>query len=231
MKIIGHRGARGIELENSLTSIRAAMRLAVDALELDIHRTQDGQLVVIHDKTTGRVAEQNVRIADTTLQELKSIPLKNGQTIPNLEEVLSVAEDQELYIDIKDEGCAQELLRLLGQHPKVRASFVSHHVSELAKIRQLEPNAHTYIYFLKAKNILPRPIKWVRTAQSIRATGIGLDKLFLNPVTYRLAIRAGLKVYVYSVSTAWFAHLILRLFPKVDIATGHPERLNKLKHP
>lgn len=229
LKIIGHRGVRGVELENSLSSFRAAMRSAADAIEFDIHRTRDGKLVVIHDDKTGRVAKQNVRISDVTFNELRRIELKNGQTIPTLNAVLDIAGSRELYIDIKDKGCIEELLRILKQHPEVQPTFISRHASELKKIRELIPNAPTYIYFLKTENIVPRPIKWVRIAQDIQATGIGLNKLFLNPITYNIAMRAGLKIYAYPINSAWLASLILFCYPRLDIITDHPDKLNKLR--
>lgn len=220
---------RGVELENSLSSFRAAIRSAADAIEFDIHRTRDGELVVIHDDKTGRVAKQNVRINDVTLSELRHIELKNGQTIPTLNEVLDITGSRKLYIDIKDRGCIEELLRLLRQYPEVRPTFISRHATELKKIRKLIPSAPTYIYFLKAENIVPRPIKWVRIAKNIQATGIGLNKLFLNPVTYNFAKRAGLRIYAYPINNAWLASLILFCYPGLDIITDHPEKLNKLR--
>lgn len=220
---------RGVELENSLSSFRAAMHSTADAIEFDIHRTRDGKLVVIHDDKTGRVAKQNVRINDITFNELRSIELKNGQTIPTLKEVLDIAGSRELYIDIKDKGCIKELLRTLRQHPEARPTFISRHASELKKIHEIIPSAPTYIYFLKAENIVPRPVKWVRIARNIQATGIGLNKLFLNPLAYGLAKRAGLKIYAYPINSAWLASLILFCYPGLDIITDHPDKLNKLR--
>jgi len=227
-KIIGHRGARGIELENSIASIRAALALDVDGVEFDVHRTSDGEIVVVHDGTTRRVADRNVRVNETTFKELQSLQLKNGQRIPTFEDVLKLAGDKPIYIDIKDDGCAEKLLQILKKYPKANVGFVSARAQELEKIRKLDPKVPTSIYFLKAKMIVPRPIKMVRTAQRIHATGIAIDKLFLNPITYRLALRSGLDMYVYSVGTATLARLLHILYPRISFATGHPERLNKV---
>jgi glycerophosphoryl diester phosphodiesterase len=227
-KIIGHRGARGIELENSIASIRAALALDVDAVEFDVHRTSDGEIVVLHDDTTRRVADKNVRVNETTFKELQTLQLKNGQQIPTFEDVLKLAGSKPIYIDIKDSGCAEKLLRVLRKYPKARVGFVSARTQELEKIHELEPQVPTSIYFLKAKTIIPRPIKMVRVAQRIHATGIAIDKFFLNPITYHLAIRSGLDMYVYSVGTATLARLIHTLYPRINFATGHPERLHKV---
>jgi glycerophosphoryl diester phosphodiesterase len=226
MKIIGHRGTRGTELENSLASIRAALQLDLDAIEFDIHHTSDGVLMVIHDSTTARVADQVVRISDVTYAELSKIQLRNGQHIPTLKEVLKLAGSHPLYIDIKDTGSAEPLVRLLKDYPEADITFVSFLPAELKRIRELLPHAHTYVYFRKREYLVPRPFKMFHTAERIDATGISIDKLFLNPVLYTLARRRGLNMYVYSIGSLTFARLLARFYPAVDLCTSHPERLN-----
>ncbi len=227
MKIIGHRGARGTELENSLASIRAALDLNIDGIEFDIHHTKDNVFVVMHDPTTKRVATENVRIQNVTFAKLRTIHLNNGQSIPSLQEVLAIAGNQLLYIDIKDAGSAEPLLQLLHKHPEANIVFVSRLPEELRLIRTQLPTAITYIYFLKAENPLPHPLRMVRTAQDIRATGLALDKLIINPLTYWVARKRGLRIYVYSVGSRALAHVLLWLYPTIDLMTSHPERLNQ----
>lgn len=227
MRIIAHRGAGGQELENSLSSITAAFRLDVDAIEFDIHRTADGILVVMHDATTGRTAETNVAISDVTFEELRAVTLRNGQAIPTLEEVLAHADDHHIYIDIKEAGCAAALARLLKSYPRLRLTFVSFLPGELQAIRKLLPGAETYIYFRKSEYFVPRPRKMVAMARQIEASGIAIDKFFLNRLLYRLARRYELSMYTYSIDTALAVRIIRRLYPGIDIATKHPERINR----
>jgi glycerophosphoryl diester phosphodiesterase len=226
-KIIGHRGARGIELENSLASIQTALALDVDALEFDVHRTSDGKIVVLHDASTRRVADKDVRVNETSFDDLQKLKLNNGQSIPRLEDVLEIVGSKPIFIDIKDADCAGILVQILKRFPKVRAGFVSTLPSELQKVRELQPETPTYIYFLKAKTIIPRPIKMVRVARDIHATGIAIDKLFLNPITYYLARRSGMQMYTYSVGTASLARFFKLLYPHIDFATSRPDRLRK----
>lgn len=228
IRIIGHRGVKGTELENSPSSFQAAFELPIDAIELDVHRTKDNKIVVIHDDTTKRVADRDVHINDVTLAEIRQLNLKNGQHIPTLDEILSNAVGHQLYLDVKDMDCAALIVQLLKNYPGLNVGFVSRHASELQQFRALLPDAQTYIYFLKAENIIPHPIRWVRIARSIQATGIGLDKAFLNPITYSLAMRAGLKMYTYSVDTALLARVLHLLYSQIDFCTGYPERLIKV---
>ena len=59
MKIIAHRGAAGLALENTLESIKAALKLPVYAIEIDVRRTADGELILLHDHHTGHVSKKN----------------------------------------------------------------------------------------------------------------------------------------------------------------------------
>ena len=227
MKIIGHRGARGTELENSLASIQAALALDLDAIEFDIHRTRDDQLVVMHDATTKRTAGEDVRIADVTLDELRHVRLQNEQAIPTLEEVLQLAGDHALYIDIKDEGTVPLLLQLLKQYPAPQITVVSRLVHELTAVRAERPDIPAYLYFLKAEHPLPRPIHMVHVARRAGITGLALDKLIINPITYRLAVRSGLRMYCYPIQSLRGARLLHFLYPRVDIMASRPEKINR----
>lgn len=227
MKIIGHRGSRGTELENSLASFRAAVKLKIDGFEFDIHRTLDGQLVVMHDDTTGRTANKKLRINDATFAQLQKIQLKNGQPIPTPAEIFDIAGDFPIYLDIKDSGCADKIVELLRAYPAAKVTLVSFRPAELERVRKLLPDAPTYIYFLK-KKLQTRPIHMVRVALQIHATGIAIDKVAMNPLTYFLARSKGLKMYSYSIGSIHLARLYHWLYPELDLCTSQPERLVRL---
>ncbi len=83
--IIAHRGASGYEFENSLAAFRAARDRGADAVELDIHATADGALVVHHGEKLGPHF-----IAHSSLAEVRNHPLPNGEPAPTLDEALGV---------------------------------------------------------------------------------------------------------------------------------------------
>lgn len=89
-KIFGHRGAAGNYPENTLLSFEKALEFGVDGLELDVHYSKDGHLVVFHDFF---MKDSNEKVSDKTLAELKKILIVNGDysdTIPALEDVLQL---------------------------------------------------------------------------------------------------------------------------------------------
>lgn len=74
-KIIGHRGAAGLELENTATSIKRALALNVPTIEIDLRLTKDEKLVVCHDSDLARVANDPRKIRKLTLNQLKKFRL------------------------------------------------------------------------------------------------------------------------------------------------------------
>ncbi len=86
--VFAHRGGRGIAPENTLAAFQKSFDLGVDVLELDIHATKDGELVVMHDQTVDRTTDGKGSIADKTLAEIKILDAgfswtnDDGKTFP-----------------------------------------------------------------------------------------------------------------------------------------------------
>lgn len=108
-RIVAHRGASEQAPENTLSAFRRAWELGVECVELDVHVTKDGQVVVMHDATTKRIGGRDRKIADQTLAELRELdvggwksPAFRGERIPTLGEVLAtVPQGRTLFVEIK----------------------------------------------------------------------------------------------------------------------------------
>lgn len=96
---IGHRGAKGHNPENTLISFQKALELQVDSVELDVHLSLDGELIVIHDETIDRTTDGEGFVKQFTASELK----KYG--IPTLSEVFDLV-SQKCFINIELKGIA-----------------------------------------------------------------------------------------------------------------------------
>lgn len=92
MRIIGHRGARNIWAENSLSGFRNVCGLGVDAVELDVHLSSDGEIMVIHDPLLDRTTDHRGPVGHLSRAALAKVTLDDtlGETIPTLSEVLDV---------------------------------------------------------------------------------------------------------------------------------------------
>ena len=73
--ITAHRGNSTDFPENTLLAFKSAISLGVDWMELDIHKTKDGQIVAIHDYDTGNLGDRNLQVAEVTYDELKSVDM------------------------------------------------------------------------------------------------------------------------------------------------------------
>lgn len=106
---IGHRGAKGYEPENTLISFEKAIDLNVDVIELDVHLSLDGELIVIHDETIDRTSKGKGFVQQFTALELK----KFG--IPTLTEVLNLVNRScFINIELKGIGTAKPVLDLIN---------------------------------------------------------------------------------------------------------------------
>ncbi|MDI1316169.1 glycerophosphodiester phosphodiesterase family protein [Flavobacterium sp.] len=114
MHKIGHRGAKGYVAENTLISFQKAIDLDVDGIELDVHLSSDGKVMVIHDETIDRTTSQKGLVKNFTSGELEA------SRIPTLEAVFDLV-SQKCFINIE--------LKAYETADKV-AELIEHYVSE-----------------------------------------------------------------------------------------------------
>jgi glycerophosphoryl diester phosphodiesterase len=95
--VIAHRGASGYEYENSRAAFRRAIMLDADGVELDIHATRDGALVVHHDPEIPGFGP----IAQLTTSEARQVRLRNGEPVPLLAEILELVGERDVWIEVK----------------------------------------------------------------------------------------------------------------------------------
>lgn len=102
--IVGHRGARNLWAENSLSGFRNLLDLGVESVEFDVHLSSAGELLVIHDATLDRTTMRTGRISELAAGEYRSVILKDtDERIPTLQEVLEIytRSDLELHVELK----------------------------------------------------------------------------------------------------------------------------------
>ena len=156
--IIAHRGASKQAPENTMAAFTRALELNAGGLELDVHLSSDGHLVVTHDEEVGRTSNGKGLVKDKTFDELKSLdfgswfsPKFRGEKIPELKEVLQLIAgwDGLLNIEIKngpvfypgiEKAVADEIRKYKLTHRTIISSF--NHYS-LVEIRKIDPEIKT----------------------------------------------------------------------------------------
>ena len=133
----------GVEPENTLRSFVAAQQAGLDVIELDLHLSKDGALVVMHDADVDRTTDGRGPIADKTLAELRALDAGRGERVPVFEEVLEAVRSP-LQAEIKDVAAARALAEVMKDRdlaPRVEVS--SFHDEAVAEIARLVPGVRT----------------------------------------------------------------------------------------
>lgn len=150
-KIVGHRGARNLWPENSMEGFRRTLELGVDAIEFDVHLTDAGELVVIHDATLERTAEATGVVRELSPTDRSAIRLNgSSEGIPTLDEVLALfasSRPVDLHVELKADGggvpyrgleaLAAEAIRRHGLTG--RSLLTSFNLDVLAECRRVAP--------------------------------------------------------------------------------------------
>ncbi len=113
--VIAHRGASGHEPENSLAAFRRAVELGADGVELDVHATRDGRLVVHHDA----VIPGRGRLCELDADVVRGHRLVNGEPVPLLSEALEAIGKHDVWVEVKalDPRVDEALLGTLDDGP------------------------------------------------------------------------------------------------------------------
>lgn len=111
MIITGHRGAAGHAPENTMISIRKALEMGADRVEIDVQQTSDAQIVALHDRSLDRTTPKKGKVSNYSWEELKNIAADNDfpeefpeARIPLLTEILDTIAryDAKLLIEVKE---------------------------------------------------------------------------------------------------------------------------------
>jgi glycerophosphoryl diester phosphodiesterase len=190
--VIAHRGASAVEVENSLAAFRAADRLGADGVELDIHATRDGALVVHHDPVVA-----GVHIPGTTESVVRSRRLPNGEPPPLLEEALAaIGPRLRAYVEIKTLPAAWDarLFAALdaGPNPAGYAvhSFDHRVVARLGRARPMLPRGVLMVSY---------PVRPLVPLQDVGAVACWQERSLVDEALVETLHIAGTQVIVWTV--------------------------------
>ncbi len=227
--MIAHRGASAQRPENTLPAYALAVEQRADMIEIDLHLTRDGAVVITHDESLAGLGGAG-EIADATLAEVRALDAGGGERVPTLDEVLdgfgsAIAFNLEIKWGGKGlypglEEIALEAVTSRGLLE--RTLFSSFKDPVLAKLRALSGEAR--LALLLSPRDAARPVE--------RARAVGAEAL--NPwfrlVTGGLvedAHAAGLAVFPYTVDPERQMRRLLDLGVN-GLFTNHPARMRRL---
>lgn len=213
VEIVAHRGASHDAPENTVAAFKLAWEQKADGAELDIHRTRDGKIVVIHDKDTKRTCGTQLSVADTTLDELRKLDAGRwkgekfaGEKLPLLEEMLATTPlGKKVFVEVKcGPEVVTELLRVLtavGLKPE-QTPVISFNADVIAAIKKARPALPGYwLVGLKKKAEEKRTAEeLIARAKELKADGLDLGATDALDGGFAAKIKgAGLRLDVWTI--------------------------------
>ena len=186
-KVWAHRGASGYRPENTLEAFELAIRQGADGIEMDVHTSADGELIVMHDENVDRVTDGTGLIKDMTLAQLKELKVSTPAEpsgiyhIPTLAEVLELMRTTDMMVNIElknsicfypgMEGKILKLVKEMNMEDQLIYSSFNHY--SLLQLKQLNDHVQTGILFSDG---------WVNPAMYAKNLGINA----VHPAVYHL---------------------------------------------
>jgi glycerophosphoryl diester phosphodiesterase len=243
---IAHRGGRGLWPENTMWAFERALNTGVDVLELDVRRTQDGKLVVIHDDTVDRTTNGNGPVKEYTLETLNTLdagyrwtqdgqdfPFRGkGITVPTLEQVLVAFPQTLMVIEIKEEAptAATALCDMLARYGKNGQVMVAGFSSEVVERFRAECSSTatsttvSEVYWFLALHKLGLGAAFQPRAQALQVPEQAGPLQLVNAAWMASARGHGMAVHVWTVNETLDLQRLVAL--GVDgIITDYPDRL------
>ena len=230
-----HRGASSDYPENTILSLKEGMKAGAMGLEIDVHKSKDNKLVVIHDEDIERTFMGRGLVKDFTLSELKAF--KNRKKlfrdndeccIPTLEEVLDLIKDKEILLNIELKtdiiqyaNIEEDVVNLINEYKveeKIILSSFNH--ESIKKVKAISKIKTGILYEKPINNV-------VEYAKSLGVDYIHPDLRLVNEELIKEAHKNNLKVNIFTVNNP--IHMRLLIDNKVDGAfTDYPELLNEI---
>lgn len=221
---IGHRGAAGHAPENTIAAVSRGISLGVDFVELDVQRTRDGRLVVMHDKLVDRTTDGTGLVSEMTWDELQLLDAGNGERIPCVEEALAAANGHAgAILEAKTPGIGPAIHRMArasafsGQ--VIYASFLH---GEILEIRKIDPPARTMALMECV------PVSGAALARDANATLVGLSLDCATAEIIAALHDADLEVMLYTVNDPRLIHCAIE-FGADGVISDYPERIPKIR--
>jgi glycerophosphoryl diester phosphodiesterase len=192
---IGHRGARAYAPENTVASFRKAIEIGVDAIELDVRKTKDNHVVVIHDADVKRTTNGEGLVSELTLVQIKALDAGEGEKIPTLQQALDfLGKKVKVFVELKEVGLEEQVLKAVYErgleHNVVITSFLE---DALRQVRALDKTVETGLIYAKHSN----PVK---AALELKANYLLALYRFTHSANVKKAHENGLKVVVWTIN-------------------------------
>ena len=224
---IGHRGSKGYVAENTLESIKHAILLGVNGIEIDVFKCLSGELVLSHENNLKRLTGKSGQLEKLTLGELKKFLVVEKYKIPTLTDVLQTIETP-LFVNIELKGLntAQATSKIITNLSKSTSwrleNFIisSFNWNELEQFRSIDKNTPVGVLLSNSMSINEA----IEFGKKINAQAIHPNFKLLNEKTVKKIKNNGFKIYTWTVNSKDDINYMKKL--KVDgIISDFPDKI------
>jgi glycerophosphoryl diester phosphodiesterase len=211
--VVAHRGGARLWPENSLAAFRGALGLGVDRVELDVHQTRDGEVVVLHDPTLERTTTGRGAVRDRTSAELEAVLVRGTaeEPIPRLADVLTLLGPASagLLLEVKTDrddhrypGIEERVLALVqAAGLALRTTVMAFDWTIVERFCELARSLRRTALLAQAgAERLGGVAQAAARARSLGADDLGIERTLLTPAAIDAARAAGLTIGVWTVN-------------------------------
>lgn len=240
MKVFAHRGASGDYPENTMLSFRKSLEIGVDGIELDVHKSKDGKLVVIHDEDIQRTFKGKGLVKDYTLEELQQFTCRKFEfvnndhcKIPTLRDVFELIKDEDITLNIEAKtdlihyDIEQDILNLIYEYKinnKILISSFNHDCINIFK--NLDSSINYGALYECEKDYKPE-CNVFDHAKKLNIYSINISQELVTKEVVDMAHENNLKVFVYTVNKPNSMRKMIEL--GVDgVFSDYPDLMNEI---
>ena len=231
-----HRGSSKYFPENTILSLKEGIKSGSNGLEIDVHKTKDNKLVVIHDEDIQRTFKGKGLVKNMTLEELRNFKCRNKNfednlecRIPTLSEVLDIIKDTNVILNIElktdeihYEDIEKDVIELVNRYGLKRQIILSSFNHESIRIcREIDSEIETgLLYYKEIENV-------VQYAKKIGANAIHSDLRLVSEELIKEANENNIKVNIYTVNSPIYMRKLIKAGVN-GIFTDYPDLLDEI---
>jgi glycerophosphoryl diester phosphodiesterase len=194
-RVYAHRGDSAAYPENTLLAFRKAMESGAYGVELDLHATADGTVVVIHDRSMERTTTGRGYVDEMTLAAVRKADAGSGERVPAFAEVLDLVGDRLHFdLEVKQPGIEAAVLKVLAAYPATRWAISSFDWEILKRLRKLAPAAELWPLAMHVNEAL------LDVAGSMGSPCVAVDAGAYTAASAQVIGEAGLSAMVWTVN-------------------------------
>jgi glycerophosphoryl diester phosphodiesterase len=223
VRIVGHRGAPQNAPENTIASFAKAVELGATAVELDVHLSADGRMVVIHDDAVDRTTNGVGKVADLTLDDIRRLKTEGGERVPTLEEAIDWAAGRVfLHVEVKAPAALRPVAELLLARKLAGQSRISSFWHRaVQQVKAISRDLETGVLYSAS------PVKSAQLAIEAGADALHPQHTYVTADLMREARDRGLRVAAWTVDAAADIERVIGLGVD-DVITNRPDLVVKV---